>query len=126
LSGEATSLLERARAAGLALRIEDGRLVVKGPRPPDGFLAALRRGRDSLIRVLRAEADNAPAAPSSGNVCLDNLPSEACPACGTGLWWRVSVTSGGPGPWRCMRCVPPDPADWIDGCAVPITRADAK
>jgi hypothetical protein len=120
LSGEATALLRRARATGLMLRTEDGRLLVKGSRPPDDLMVALRHGRDDLIRVLRAETDYALAGPPPGDVRLDNLPSEACPACGTGLWWRVSVMSGGPGPWRCMQCAPPDPADWIDGCAVPV------
>lgn len=120
MTGEVNGLLVRARAAGLVLRIDGGRLVVKGPRPPDDLLTALRDGRDDLIRVLSAEADHALARPPPGNLCLDNLPSEACPACGIGLWWRLSGLSGGPGPWCCKQCVPPDAADWIDGCAVPI------
>jgi len=47
-------------------------------------------------------------------------PATACPGCGLGVWWRVPALSGGPGPWRCERCSPPDPADWIDASAVPI------
>jgi len=46
-------------------------------------------------------------------------PRAPCPSCGAGLWWRLSILSGGPGPWTCKRCAPPDPADWLDGCAVP-------
>ncbi len=114
------ALLDQARAAGLVLRIEGGRLALNGPKPSDDLLAALRASRDDLIRVLQIEAGQVSPDPPPGNACLDNLPSEACPGCGTGVWWRVSVMSGGPGSWRCMQCLPPDPADWIDGCAVPV------
>jgi hypothetical protein len=51
---------------------------------------------------------------------LGARPQARCPGCGTGVWWRLSVLSGGPGPWTCIGCTPPDPANWIDGCAVPI------
>jgi len=40
------------------------------------------------------------------------------PGCGGGVWWRLSVISGGPGPWHCTNCNPPHPDDWVDGCAV--------
>ena len=56
LSGEAIALLARARAAGLALRVEGGRLALNGPKPPDELLAALRASRDDLIRMLKIEA----------------------------------------------------------------------
>ena len=47
------------------------------------------------------------------------LPDSPCRLCGLGAWWRLSVLSGGPGPWHCERCEPPNPQDWLDGCAVP-------
>ena len=47
------------------------------------------------------------------------LPDSPCRPCGLGVWWRLSVLSGGPGPWHCERCEPPNPEDWLDGCAVP-------
>jgi hypothetical protein len=45
-----------------------------------------------------------------------------CPYCGSGLWWRLSVLSGGPGPWTCQRCLPPAPDKWLDACAIPVSR----
>ena len=49
---------------------------------------------------------------------LGALPSGPCPGCGGGLWWRVSVLSSGPNPWRCRRCEWPNRAAWLDGHAV--------
>jgi len=46
------------------------------------------------------------------------LPDLPCARCGDGVWWRLSVVSGGPGPWHCTHCEPPHPDDWLDGCAV--------
>lgn len=54
---------------------------------------------------------------------LGTLPEAACLSCGTDIWWRLSVLSGGPSPWRCIGCTPPDPVDWIDGYAIPIGHA---
>lgn len=50
------ALLTRARAAGLALRVENGRLAVSGSKPSDDLLAELRAYRDGLIRALQVEA----------------------------------------------------------------------
>ena len=55
-------LLNRARSAGLALRIEGDRLIVQGPKPSDELLAVLRAGRDGLICALRIEVHEAIAA----------------------------------------------------------------
>jgi hypothetical protein len=46
------------------------------------------------------------------------LPSGPRPGCGGGLWWGVSVLSGGPNPWLCRRCEWPNSAAWLDGHAV--------
>jgi hypothetical protein len=60
-------LLARARAAGLTLRVEDGRLAVSERKPSEDLLADLRAGRDDLIRALRSEADGAsPPPPAPG------------------------------------------------------------
>ena len=48
------------------------------------------------------------------------LPDGPCSSCGCGDWWRLSILSGGPGPWQCGRCGPPHPEDWVDACAVAV------
>ena len=58
-----------------------------------------------------------PANDDTGN---DAVPATPCITCGAGLFWRLSVLSGGPGPWHCTGCVPPDPEAWIDAHAMPI------
>ena len=52
---------------------------------------------------------------------LGTLPC-VCPVCGRGLWWRLSIVSGGPGPWSCLRCVAAPSDVWIDGYAVPLAE----
>jgi hypothetical protein len=48
-------------------------------------------------------------------------PFSSCSNCGASLYWRLSVLSGGPGPWTCRRCHPPVPGMWLDACAFPRT-----
>jgi len=93
---------------------------------PNGSAALSRRPVSQQARggTVSATVPN-PVPPCKSAACLSpldlgELPANPCPACGAGLWWRVSMLAGGPGPWHCERCIPPDPADWIDGCAVPL------
>lgn len=46
-------------------------------------------------------------------------PTELCHGCGKGLFWRLSVLSGGPSAWRCQWCDSPSPDAWIDAVAMP-------
>jgi hypothetical protein len=110
VTADGMSLVARLRQAGATLTCSpDGRVRFSAPAPIDAsLLAEARHHREAIARALAAPAD------------LGELPSGRCSVCCGGSYWRLSVLSGGPGPWRCMRCVPPDPADWIDGCAVPI------
>ena len=129
------ALLSRARAAGLALRVEGGRLAVSGPKPPDELLAALRGARDDLIRVLKIEAGElspdptpvvplpAPSAPSDQlngylRAALQRPVSWAdptarpsqecyCSCCRGQRWWCEREAPKG---WRCWQCHPPDGA----------------
>jgi hypothetical protein len=123
------ALLARARGAGLTLRVEDDRLALSGPKPSDDPLAALQARRDDLILMLKIEAGETVPAPAVVpptqpiDASLGDLPSAPCPACRTVLWWRMSAMSRGPGPWCCLRCARPDPADWIDACAILIARS---
>jgi hypothetical protein len=62
---------------------------------------------------------------ASASLDLGTLPSGPCLDCGGRRYSRLSVLSEGrPGPWTCQRCVPPDPADWIDGCALPVGQIE--
>lgn len=106
----ALSLIGRLRQAGATLMCSpDGRVrfVAPAPLPPD-LLAEARQHRDDIALAL------------TGPVDLGALPTGQCPGCGGWIYWRLSVLSGGPGPWHCERCIPPDPADWIDGSAVSV------
>jgi hypothetical protein len=74
-----------------------------------------------------------PACPVQGDkttnplAILDSreLPVGLFPACGNGMWWRVSILSGGPGQWTCERCSAPGLGVWVDACAVPTANHTA-
>jgi hypothetical protein len=108
----AGSLIARLRQAGATLTcLPDGRVRFAAPMPvPADLLTEARRHRDAIARLLGAPSD------------LGALPAAPCPDCGSSLWWRVSVLSGGPGAWHCERCQPPDPDVWRDACACPVTE----
>ena len=67
--------------------------------------------------VLTAPANEREMMPLTATAAIDlgALPSGPCPGWGGGLWWRVSVLSGGPNPWLCRRCEWPNPAAWLEG-----------
>jgi hypothetical protein len=128
-------LLARARAAGLTLRIEGDHLALSGPKPPDDLLAALREGRDKVIRALRIEAGEAPPEPAPViPIPLPSPPPDAleglrlaalrrpvswadatarpsagcfCSCCKGQRWWCEREAPKG---WRCWQCHPPDGA----------------
>jgi hypothetical protein len=71
----------------------------------------------------------AEAQPLNGTIARLTIPTDPqlhpvrpCSKCGTSFWWRMSILSGGPGPWHCQQCGAPDVADWIDACAAPEAR----
>jgi len=87
-------LIASARAAGAALR---PRVWCEGAdRLPTGLRAELRAREAEVLRALVV-----------GDAAMEAVPVAPCAACGSGLWWRVSALSGGPGPWTCRRCAPP-------------------
>ena len=73
----------------------------------------------ALAPILSVHRGTSPIPPP---IDLSVLPTVPCGTCGGCLWWRVSVLSGGPGPWRCERCERPDPAVWQDGHAISAVR----
>ena len=103
----AGSLIDRLRLAGATLTCSsDGRVRFVAPSPlPTGLLAEARHHREAIARVL-----------------ADEGPETACERCSGCLFWRLSVLSGGPGPWTCQPCAPPASADWIDACSLPVTQ----
>ena len=84
----------------------------------------------STHRLLRGEWDpsradhrlhNTRAGRSWSSPCRDRLGGVAgrfMSGLGSHLWWHVSVLSGGPGPWRCLRCDESDSDAWLDGHVV--------
>lgn len=105
----ALSLVVRLRQAGATLTCSpDGRVRFSARAPLDAsLLAEARLQREAIALVLAPSAD------------LGEPPTARCSACGGGTYWRLSIMSGGPGPWSCIRCIQPGPEDWIDGCALP-------
>jgi hypothetical protein len=59
------------------------------------------------------------ALPAAATVDLGEPPNGPCHRCGGWRYWRMSMLSGGPGPWTCRHCQEPDPTIWLDGHAVP-------
>jgi hypothetical protein len=104
------SLLARFRQAGATLTCSsDGRVHFAAPAPlPAALLAEARQQRDAIARALAEPA----------TLDLGDLPAAPCLACGCRSFWRVSVLSGGPGPWRCTKCTSPDREVWLDGHAL--------
>jgi hypothetical protein len=57
---------------------------------------------------------------NGAGIDLGELPAVPCEGCGGGTFWRVSdMEPGGTGPWRCRRCVRPEPSARLDGHALP-------
>jgi hypothetical protein len=103
----AAAVLEGLDRAGIRLALRpDGGLSMR-PAPPPELLAEARRYRDDIVHLITLR----PA--------VANDPVSRCPFCGHNIWWRLSVLSGGPGPWQCGRCTPTDPDKWIDATVIP-------
>ena len=104
----AASLLARLGALGVSAKADGGSLRLRPASAiPADMLADLRTHKGDLLALLTR---------------LANDPLAACPDCQCGVWWRLSIVSGGPGPWSCMRCVAAPSDAWIDGCAVPVSK----
>jgi hypothetical protein len=101
------ALLAHARSAGAVFTVANGRVVVDGAsRPPPDLLADLRAHKADLLALLTATAVNEPFTPPvvGAVVPSHDAPSVPCQDCGRGVWWRLSVLSGGPG--MALRAMP--------------------
>ncbi len=104
----AASLLARLDALGVSAKADGGSLHLRPASAiPADLLGVLRTHKAELLALLTS---------------LANDPLAPCLNCGCGLWWRLSVTSGGPGPWRCSKCDPAPDDVWQDATAVPVSR----
>ena len=95
MDGEVVSVLAEARAAGLAVRADDGRLVVRGPRRAEPIAQRLLARTGEVLALLAAEdaevawrvAAMRPQVPPRGPipvlVARDVVPAPGCcPSCG--------------------------------------------
>ena len=114
-------LMDRARLAGLALQAEGDRLVVEGTQKTSvNLMAELSAHKVELIALITANDRNALGpTPRDRTEAEDNGPLAPCPDCNCHEFWRLSVLSGGPGPWTCKNCTPPDPDVWPDAHVLP-------
>jgi hypothetical protein len=126
----AAGLLARLAVLGVSAQADHGALRLRPASviSPD-LMVMLREHKAELLAVLNAPANDLETLPLGATVGLDSgaLPAGSCPGCAGGSWWRLSVLSGGPGPWRCRCCEPSHPDAWLDGHTVPaLGRRDAR
>ena len=120
------TLLHQAKQAGLVVRAEHDRLIIRGPRSKESLARQLL---DHKVEVLAALGEGVPAASADGgpwpvDTCLlsaeafsvrtiddllalwdESKPPTRCHACRCRAWWRLKPS----GPWTCCRCHPPHP-----------------
>lgn len=110
-----TSPVERAGSGGSVRGVNsvNGSTMERSKAVPDGW-----PGEVSVVSAMSTACGTEIV---SGPIDLGILP-DVCGVCGQGAWWRASVLSGGPGPWRCSKCDPAPPEVWQDATAVPIAR----
>ena len=115
MGGVAVRLLAEARAAGLEVRAEPGRLVVRGPRSGAGLAERLLARKDEVLALLAAEDGEvawrvaamrpqvARRGPIPFLVAREAAPGPGCcPSCGDPL-----------GEGRSLRCGPCARAAWL-------------
>jgi hypothetical protein len=126
------TLLEEARAAGLTVRVDGARLVVRGPRAAE---AMARRLLERKVEVLAALATPITAQPAGQPPCaqlvvdpadcqhvdVEEIPTfdgyfnRRCRHCGQWLRCRkAGALAENPGPGLPRRCSSCDPADAND------------
>jgi hypothetical protein len=110
VTGAALALARLREAGAQVFCVPDGRVRFEAAAPlPAALLAEARRHRDEIARLLTSP------------VPLGEPPVIPCTVCNGRLWLRLSVLSGGPGPWQCARCDPLPPDVWPDATAIPAS-----
>jgi hypothetical protein len=124
------TILQRARLAGLSVRAQGDRLLVRGPRRLEALARELIDRKGEVMAALAEEKQTAweDAVPLElGDFkirTLDDLlssetdqPRRRCYACRNARWWRLKRG----GPWTCGRCHPPMVGEagvvWTEGGA---------
>ena len=120
------SLLRRARQAGLAVKAEGGRLVIRGPRQAAGLAEQLGKRKDEVLSALERRLDllcaddedvwPIEAVPIFADMLRGHMaedpqsshreaqPPRCCYVCGESTQWRLRHLGT---PWICVRCYPP-------------------
>ena len=112
----ASAALAEARAAGLEVRVEADRLVVRGPRSREGLAQQLLERKGEVLALLAAEdaevawrvAALRPQVPKRGPIAVltvRDVPPE---------WGRCVSCGGRLGDGRTARCEPCARAAWLD------------
>lgn len=105
---DAVTLLDRARAAGLDVRLDGDRLQVRGPRGVEALIERLREHKAEIIALLRAEAApkvcswsgcGQPVGPWEADPLRPGLMIQKCAhhhhqRQGDGKYWRPIATEG--------------------------------
>jgi hypothetical protein len=94
--------------------------IVEEGRSVPSVRSVIAPGNDVPTAIPSPPTVSPGAREGEASIELGMLPAAPCTVCGLGLWWRVSVLSGGPGPWTCWRCSQPNPADWLDASIFPM------
>jgi putative DNA primase/helicase len=88
-------------------------VVTRGPPSP----VSSAENQQEINDVTRNTTFSASADPNTNGE--DDTPLAPCSVCRCHAFWRLSVLSGGPGPWTCKTCTSPDSDDWIDAHVLP-------
>ena len=108
-----TTLLDSARAAGVTMRLDGERLIVRGPKSAETLAKSILAQKAAVVACLLVapkttdESSNATATPR----CVPNesqraMPpptAERCFCCGQRRWWRSVFGSH----LICATCHPP-------------------
>lgn len=111
--GGLTALLDSARAAGVTMRVDGERLIVRGPKSAETLANSILAQKAAIIAWLLAapktsvESSNVTAMPRSvPNESPRAIPPptvERCFCCGQRRWWRSIFGSH----LICATCHPP-------------------
>lgn len=127
-------LICEAKAAGLRLRVDGDRLVIRGPRSAGPIAERVLANKDEVLAAMRGTAPtNAePIMPQTSTLGDDGAwlavlagdpepaavrvvsGAGACYWCGRSDWWRSKAW---PDVIRCGNCCPPAPwvpVDWLN------------
>lgn len=123
-------LISEANAAGLSVRADGDKLVVRGPRSAEAIVQRLMAHKEEVLAIVRTTCHLSPKPPSSSKIA--GVPETthrvhpaaevgACKLCGCALGWQTED-----GRIACAECEPKPPAAdmlvLVDTDAGPVWR----